>query len=485
MRESLLVVARRPQSLTVLRVETGPGLPAPTGAATCPLPPDASAEDVAEAAAKLVREQGLGARHVALGLDAAEATLRRLPFPFTAPGKIDLVLGPEFEPFLTAPPAETALAWSATALAAPPEAVVLAAAVSRQAVVGQAAALAAVGLAPQAACLDLAGLDALLQALTPGCEAVLCVHIEAGRADFVCRLDDAPLAWRSLPLPEANDAAQQAALLAREAALTLSPLAGRPPVGLTLLLGGEAARPETAAALEAALGASATALSALPGWPRLPSGEALPEALALAFGLAVLAAKDPKTANFLRGELAPAASRATLRRALFLAGGSSLVLAACVVGAYCSILWRLDASLDRTRAETEAAIAAAAPELTPGLTLAQKLSALRGRLAERATARRDQGTGPAGGVLEILAAIHQGLGPDGAAKARRVALDESRATIDAVADDYTTVDAVKRRLAAMPVFAGVEIRGAKNNPEKKQVEFQLDLKLAAPGQGAP
>ncbi|HML52497.1 MAG TPA: hypothetical protein PKC79_00235 [Solidesulfovibrio magneticus] len=485
MRESLLVVARRPQSLTVLLVETGPGLPAPTVAASFPLPPDASATDVAETVTQLVREQTLDARRVALGLDAAEATLRRLAFPFTAPAKIDLVLGPEFEPFLTAPPAETALAWAATALAAPPETVVLAAAVSREALAAQAAALAAVGLPPQTACLDLAGLDALLQALMPGCEAVLCVHAEAGRADFVCRLDDAPLTWRSLLLPEAADAGQQAAFLAREAALTLSPLAGRPPVGLTLVLGGQAARPETAAALEAALGAPATALSALPGWPRLPTGEALPEALALAYGLALQAAKDPKTTNFLRGELAPALSRATLRRALLLAGGSALTLAVCAIGAYFSMLWRLDASLARTRAETETVIAAAAPNLAPGLTLTQKLSALRGRLAEGAAARRDQGTVPAGSVLEILAAIHQGLGPDGAAKARRVALDESRATIDAVADDYTTVDAVKRRLAAMEVFSGVEIRGAKNNPEKKQVEFQLDLKLAAAGQGAP
>ncbi|BAH76343.1 hypothetical protein [Solidesulfovibrio magneticus] len=485
MRESLLVVARRPRSLAVLCVETGPGLPTPTGAATFPLPPDASAEDVAETAARLVQEHGLVARRVALGLDAAKATLRRLPFPFTAPGKIDLVLGPEFEPFLTAPPAETALAWAATALAAPPETVVLAAALSREALVAQTAALAALGLPPQAACLDLAGLDALLQALTPGSQAVLCVHVADGRADFVCRLDDAPLAWRSLPLPEAADAAQQATFLAREAVLTLSALASQPPVGLNLILGGKVDRPQAAAALEAALGVPATSLSALPGWPRLPTGEALPEALALAYGLAVLAAKDPKTANFLRGELAPAASRATLRRALLLAGGSALVLAVCAIGAYFSMLWRLDASLTRTRAETEAVIAAAAPDLAPSLTLPQKLSALRGRLAEHAATRRDQGTGPVGGVLEILAAIHQGLGPDGAAKARRVALDESRATIDAVADDYTTVDAVKRRLAAMAVFSGVEIRGAKNNPEKKQVEFQLDLKLAAAGQGAP
>ncbi len=485
MRDSLLVVATRPQSLTVLRVETGPGLPAPTGAATFPLPADAPAEAVAETAARLIREQSLGARRVAFGLDAAEATLRRLSFPFTAQGKIDLVLGPEFEPSLTTSPAETALAWAATALAAPPEAVVLAASLPREAVVGQAAALTAVDLAPQAACLDLAGLDALLQALTPGCEAVLCVHVGSGRADFVCRLDDAPLAWRSLPLPETADAGQQAAFLAREAVLTLSPLAGRPPVGLTLILGGQAGHPETAAALEAALGAPAASLSGLLGWPRLPSGEALPEALALAYGLAVLAAKDPGTANFLRGELAPAVSRATLRRSLLLAGGSALALAACAVGALLSVSWRLDAALARTRAETEAAVTAAAPDMPPGLSLPQKLSALRGRLAERTAARRDQGTGPAGSVLEILAAIHRGLGPDGAAKARRVALDESRATIDAVADDYTTVDAVKRRLAAMPVFAGVEIRGAKNNPEKKQVEFQLDLKLAAAGQGAP
>ena len=75
-------------------------------------------------------------------------------------------------------------------------------------------------------------------------------------------------------------------------------------------------------------------------------------------------------------------------------------------------------------------------------------------------------------------AIHAGLGPGGQVKARRVAADESRVTIDAVADDYTTVDAVKRRLAAMPVFSSVEIKGAKNVPDKKQVEFQLDLKLA-------
>jgi general secretion pathway protein L len=286
-------------------------------------------------------------------------------------------------------------------------------------------------------------------------------------------------------LPEYRDASRQSAFLAREAVLTLSALAGRPPVGLTLVLGGEACRPEAAAALEAALGVSATSLASLAGWPRLPSGEALPEAYAQAYGLAVLAAKGPGTANFLRGDLTPAVSRATLRRSVLMAGGSALVLAACALGAIVAAYWRLDDALGRARAETEAAAAAAAPDLAPGLTLTQKLSALRGRLTERAAARRDQGTGPAGGVLEILAAIHQGLGPGEAAKARRVSIDDTRATIDAVADDYTTVDAVKRRLAAMPVFAGVEIRGAKNNPEKKQVEFQLDLKLAAAGQGAP
>ena len=143
--------------------------------------------------------------------------------------------------------------------------------------------------------------------------------------------------------------------------------------------------------------------------------------------------------------------------------------------------WRLDAAIAAAQAETGAIVAATAPELAPGLTLAQKLSVLRGRLAEQGASARDRDLAK-GSVLDMLAAIHQGLGLAGRVQARRVAADGKRVTIDAVADDYTTVDEIKRRLAAMPVFSAVEIKGAKNVPDKKQVEFQLDLKLAGSGE---
>ena len=122
----------------------------------------------------------------------------------------------------------------------------------------------------------------------------------------------------------------------------------------------------------------------------------------------------------------------------------------------------------------------AAPDAGPGLTITQKLSVLRGRLAAQADAakNRDETSGTA---IELLAAIHQALGPGGRTHVRRIALDDRRATIDATADDYNTVEEVKRRLSASNLFMEVEIKGAKNVPEKKQVEFQLDMRLSGRG----
>jgi general secretion pathway protein L len=484
MRESLLAVAVRPHSLALVRVTATPKMPIVTSALTAALPPDASPEMLAQAVTHLAGDQALAADRVILGIDTAEAVLRRLSFPFTGPGKIDLVLGPELEPYLTGPPAESALAWTMTALAGPPDAVTLAAAVPRQALVARVSALTAAGLPPDAACLDLAGLDALLAALVPDREAVACVLVANGRADFVCRLGGAGLAWRSLPIPDGHPP-ELAAFLAREAAFTLTAMAAQPPGGLTLILGGQAGDEPFAAALSQALGTAGQRLSSLDGWPVLADGSLLPESFACAYGLALLAARGAGTANFLRGELAPALSRSSLRRALIWSCGSALVFVVCAVAALITAYWRLDAAIAKTQEETGAVVQAAAPDLAPGLTLAQKLSALRGRLGERTAAQRDRGLTANGSALEILAAIHQGLGPGGATQAKRVAIDETRATIDAVADDYTTVDAVKRRLAALPLFTSVDIRGAKNNPDKKQVEFQLDLKLAGSREGTP
>ncbi|OLN30247.1 hypothetical protein DVDV_0657 [Desulfovibrio sp. DV] len=487
MREFILAVCQRPESLDVLRLERTRGRLAVTLAASAALPPGASPEAMAAQAASLLPDGAQPADQTILGLDGANAVLRRLPFPFTAPNKIDLVLGPEFEPYLATPLPEAALSWTPTALATPPAAVTLAAAVPLSALTAQTAALTAHGLPPSAACLDLAGLDTLLASLLPGAEAALCVSLLNGRADFVCRLHGASLAWRSLPAPMAvaGDTAGVSAFLAREAALTLSAMASQSPAGLSLALVGEACLESHASALEQALAVPPTRLAACAGWPLLPGGEPLPDAYAAAYGLALLAAKGPGTANFLRGALTPALSRSSLRRAIGLAGGSLVLLALCGVVALVAAYWRLDAALTRTLDETSAIVAAAAPELAAGLTLSQKLSVLRGRLAELTASAREQGQTGTGSILEVLAAIHQELGANGTVQARRIAADDTRVTIDAVADDYTTVDAVKRRLSAVPVFRSVEIKGAKNLPDKKQVEFQLDLRLAGGREQAP
>lgn len=475
MRESILALSERAESLKLLRLErTGKGL-ALTGFAQGELPPQATAEDFAALAAQLAAAHGLSADRVVLGLDGGQAVLRRLRFPFTSPGKIDLVLGPEFEPFLAGAQTESAFCWVATALTPAPAAVALAGATPLAPLVERVAALTAAGLPPSAACLDLAGLDAALAARAPKADAALCVSLLDGRADFACRWGNAPLAWRSLAAPT-GDPATLAAFLSREAVFTLSPLASQPPHSLALTLVGQAV--DAAQSLEHQLATTATPLAALPGWPTLADGTPLPDDFAAAYGLALLAAKGPGTANFLRGELTPALSRSSLRRSILLAGGSLALLVVCAVTAIVASYWRLDAAIAKAQDETGAIVAKAAPELASGLTLPQKLSVLRGRLSEQAASARERAGSGTGTALEVLAAIHAGLGPGGQVKARRVAADESRVTIDAVADDYTTVDAVKRRLAAMPVFSNVDIKGAKNVPDKKQVEFQLDLKLA-------
>ncbi|KHK01155.1 hypothetical protein [Desulfovibrio sp. TomC] len=487
MRESILAVCERPESLKVLHLEHSRGRFVVTLAASVALLPGALPEAMAAQAAALIPEGMQPADQIILGLDGAAAVLRRLPFPFTASSKIDLVLGPEFEPYLVTPLTDVALSWTPTALATPPAAMTLAAAVPLDALIGQTAALTAQGLPPSAACLDLAGLDTLLATLFPADGAALCVCLLDGRADFVCRLHGAALTWRSLPAPTGSaddDTPDISAFLVREAVLTLSAMASQAPAGLSLAVVGDACAAAHANALEKALAVPSSCLAERAGWPLLPGGEPLPDAYAAAYGLALLAAKGPGTANFLRGTLTPALSRASLRRAFVMAGGSLALLVLCAVLALVAAYWRLDDALTKIQNETSAIVAAAAPELAPGLTLSQKVSVVRGRLAEM-TAGRDRSGAGTGTILEVLAAIHKELGASGKVQARRIAADDARVTIDAVADDYTTVDAVKRRLSAIPVFASVEIKGAKNMPDKKQVEFQLDLRLAGGREQAP
>jgi len=265
--------------------------------------------------------------------------------------------------------------------------------------------------------------------------------------------------------------------------MTLSAIALRPATPLRLLLAGDALPDAASAAVSEALGAPAQPLAAQAAWPSLADGTPLPERFAAAYGLALLGAKGAGTQNFLRGALAPAIPAPVKRRGQLIAGGSLAVLILGSVLSLSATYWRLDAAISATQAKTAAIVEQAVPEAAPGLTLVQKLSVLRGRLAEQneSAKSRNMATGT---VIEVLAAIHQGLGAGSRVQVRRIATDDRRVTIDAAADDYNTVEEVKRRLAGMPLFSDVEIKGAKNVPDKKQVEFQLDMRLAGQGESA-
>ncbi|MEA4858705.1 PilN domain-containing protein [Solidesulfovibrio sp.] len=427
--------------------------------------------------ARTALAEGLGAERLMLGLDGNAACLRRLRFPFTARGKIDLVLGPEFEPHLPFPLSEAALSWARTALEPPPAAVALAAAYPLGPLAAMLETLAGHLLPATEACLDLAGLDAVLARMHPS-GASLLVCLDGGHAAFVCRLGGSPAIWRSLPVP----AGDLPGFLAREALLTLSAITTRPLPALRVVLAGPCDA-TTRASLGEALAVPATPAAEMPTWPRLPDGAALPDRFAAVYGLALLSRDGAGSLNFLRGALTPPMPAGLRRRGLTMAGGSlAALVASAVLGLFVSYN-RLDTAIAAAQARTAALVDTVAPDAAPGLTLSQKLSVLRGRLAELDGASRNRAA-TSGTTIEFLAAIHTALGMDDRVRARRIALDDQHATIDATADDYNTVDEVKRRLSATPFFSDVEIKGAKNVPEKKQVEFQLDIRFGRKEAGA-
>lgn len=441
--------------------------------------PEANAPPAALAtlAARTALAAGLGAERIVLGLDGARASLRRLRFPFTSRRKVDLVLGPEFEPHLPFPLSGAALSWARTGLEPSPAAVVLAAAYPLADLTAMLDALAEHLLPPSAACLDLAGLDALLGQLAPTGVSLL-LGLDGARASIICRLSGRPAIWRTLTMPS-TDTAARAELLAREILLTVSAVEPRPPRDLRLFLAGDMDA-ALAEALGQALPATPVAVSDQPAWPRLPDATPLPDRFAAAYGLGLLALADPDAMNFLRGDLAPAIAPSLKRRGTILAAAS---LAALLVSAVLGLLYsygRLDRAIEATTAHTAALVAQAAPDASSGLTLNQKLSVLRGRLAEQDDLAKSRAAA-SGSSIEILAALHKALGSSAKVRVRRIAADEQHVTIDATADDYNTVDTVKRNLAATPFFKEVEIKGAKNVPEKKQVEFQLDIRLGGMG----
>lgn len=487
MRVTTLAIECHPHVVRLVRLSRRYGQVSLDGFAQAALPPDATPAALAGLARQLVADHSLAADRIVLGLSGAAAVLRRLRFPFSSRQKIAMVLGPAIEPHLTVPLDDTALAWTMTVLEAPPGTIVLAAAYPRAKLLEFVEAFRQHGLAPLAVGLDLAGLDAVAARL-PGDGATLLVSLDRGSMRCICRFAGKAASWRSVPLPDFEGPDRTAALasfLAREASLTLSPLAGQSrATSPHVVVSGLSLYPEAVAtALAQATGVPLATLAQSKILPTTQEAGALPDAFAAAYGLALSGGQSLTTLNFLQGSLAPDIPKPVLRRGQILAAGAVLVLLVSLAASLSFAFHRRHETIAALQAKAAAILAEVVPNAPKSLTLAQKLSILRARVAEQTDAEAALRKGGHVRVLDILSAMDKALPRELPVQFRRIAVTDKHVAFDATADDFATVEEVKRRLTDAKVFPSVEIKGAKNVPDKKQVQFQMDLSL--PGAQPP
>ena len=276
-----------------------------------------------------------------------------------------------------------------------------------------------------------------------------------------------------------------ASFLGREASLTLSPLAGQSKAKspYVVVSGLSLYPPAVAAALAHATGVPLAPLAQSKILPATPEASALPDAFAAAYGLALSGGQSLHTLNFLQGSLTPDIPKPVLRRGLILTAGAGLILLASLVVSLSFAFHRRHETITALQATAATILAEVVPNAPKTLTLAQKLSILRARVAEQTDAAAALRKGGHVRVLDILSTMDKAIPRELPVQFRRIAVTDKHVAFDATADDFTTVEEVKRRLTDAKVFPDVEIKGAKNVPDKKQVQFQMDLSL--PGTQPP
>lgn len=481
MRVTTLAIECHPDAVRLVRLSRRYGQVSLDGFAQAALPPDADPAALAGLAKQLVADHGLSADRIVLGLSGAAAVVRRLRFPFSSRQKIAMVLGPAIEPHLTVPLDDIALAWTTTALEASPGTIVLAVAYPRAKLLEFVDAFRQQDLAPLAVGLDLVGLDAVAACL-PGDGATLLISLDRGSMRCACRFAGKPAGWRSVPLPDFEGPDRITALasfLGREASLTLSPLAGQSRAKSPhVVVSGLSLYPAAvAAALSHATGAPLTTLAQSKILPATQEASALPDAFTAAYGLALSGGQTLTTLNFLQGSLTPDIPKPVLRRGRILTAGAGLILLASLVVSLSLAFHRRHETITTLQATAAAILAEVVPNAPKTLTLAQKLSILRARVAEQTDAAAALRKGGHVRVLDILSTMDKAIPRELPVQFRRIAVTDKHVAFDATADDFTTVEEVKRRLTDAKVFSDVEIKGAKNVPDKKQVQFQMDLSL--------
>lgn len=516
------------------------------GTARAALPPGAEPAAMGCAARDMLLAQGFGGARVVAGMGSRQAMIRRVVFPFASPGKIARVLRLELESLLPGPLAARAVscvrvgeeasgkdagaATSFLSLGRGGRHAFLAAAVPEDAVAGYREGLKS--LDPEALDLDLTGLWRMAAAVredpdaAPGAAPVgtgvrgllaglglsrtgtaspgplLALDAGEDRALMASFAGGQVRLARHVPLPDAGAAGEAwFEELFRQALLTLAAEAGFGPA--RVLVTGTQAGPELGARLEAAFkvgpGAGLCREVVCPAHPGrlIFSGQEKSSAvgpdMAVACGLALRGATgggmdflddDPSGTTLAREVLGLSGRPGHARRAVVLAAGAALAVAAYGLDAHLDIRFK-KAWLARLDGELATLAAQASPGARKGLDPSQYVSVIKDRLRETEAswpARLRSGVG--GGLTQLLRTVSRAIPEGSPVVVGEFTVDGRRVRMTATADTYETVESVRKRLLDSGAFAGVEIKGATAKPGGSGVEFELEMTAAGQEAGA-
>ncbi len=477
----ILSVVAAPPRLSIMRLSRTPRGLVLEGFATQDVSEDAGPEQLAQAARDLAVRNGILHDAVCLGLDSSGAYLRHVHFPFSGKAKIAGVLGNELDAMLPQSAATLAATFAETALDPGPGRTVLAAAMERDTVQDMVQAFAGQGMEVTLAVPDIAGLDAVLAEVEePSGSPWLALLPGADHVDVLCRMGRLPLYWRRIPA--APD--QSGDVLARELRLAaLNAARGNTPPAFTSVavgIQGHDAPQELFQATQDALGVCQPhALPLPPFFREHPELRDQASAMLAAYGVARMGLGLAAPVDLLRpGAPLPTLTRRGRKEMLLAVGGAALIFLVSLLGGAGIQQARKSSTLDDLRQRTTAILAETIPDAPANLSVDQKLSILR-RAVNDAAQNAAEPTAQPGALLPVLGALHRAVPAGMNIRVTRLAQDEAQIAIDATADDFNAVEELKRRISATRMFKGVDIRGVKSSPEKKGVEFRLEMTLAA------
>ncbi len=194
--------------------------------------------------------------------------------------------------------------------------------------------------------------------------------------------------------------------------------------------------------------------------------------IALAGGLALIAARGGDRLNFRRGEFVYGRERAGMRRRLVAVGAlAAFALAAAGVD------WGIRVGLKERRwAEVDASVRSTFSEALPGTTIVSEPEQLQTAI-ETLTKQRAFLGGKLG-VLDVLLALTDAMPPDSGVAVLDLSIDQDKVRIEAETQSFDWVNKIESAVAKVPVVQTVTVGDAKTTADQSKVRFIMSITLA-------